>query len=43
MVLGFGALTFSFNDPRFIKMKPTIIYLIFALVLIAGQLLGRPR
>ena len=42
LVVGFGALTFWFNDPSFIKMKPTIIYLLFAATLLAGFLLGRP-
>ena len=42
LVLGFGALTLWFNDPRFIKIKLTIIYALFALVLIGGLLTGRP-
>lgn len=42
LVVGFGALTFWFNDPRFIQIKPTIIYLLFATVLLGGLLLGRP-
>lgn len=42
LVVGFGALTLWFNDPRFIKMKPTIVYLLFALVLLGGLLAGRP-
>ncbi|MEZ5855850.1 MAG: septation protein A [Hyphomicrobiaceae bacterium] len=36
LVLGFGAMTLWLHDPRFIKMKPTIINLIFAAVLLGG-------
>ncbi len=36
LVLGFGALTLYFRDPAFIQHKPTIIYLLFAVVLAAG-------
>lgn len=36
LVVGFGALTIWFRDPRFIQMKPTIIYAGFALLLFAG-------
>ena len=42
LVLGFGALTLYFNDPRFIQIKPTIVYLLFAGFLFAGLLLGKP-
>jgi intracellular septation protein len=41
LVVGFGGLTLWLNDPRFIKMKPTMINLLFALVLGGGLLLGR--
>lgn len=41
LVLGFGALTIWLQDPRFIKIKPTIVYLLFAAVLLGGLLLGR--
>lgn len=37
----FGGLTIWFNDERFIKMKPTLIYLIFAGVLGFGLMQGR--
>ena len=30
LVVGFGGLSVWLNDPKFFKMKPTIIYLIFA-------------
>ncbi len=36
LVLGFGAMTFWLHDPSFIKMKPTIINVLFAAVLFAG-------
>ena len=42
LVLGFGALTLFFDDPRFIKVKPTIVYLLFAGVLFGGWFAGRP-
>ena len=38
LVIFFGALTIWFRDPTFIKMKPTIIYLSFAIILIIGLL-----
>ena len=42
LVVGFGALTLWLRDPRFIQMKPTIIYAGFALLLFAGLAAGRP-
>ncbi|OAN99468.1 septation protein IspZ [Parasphingorhabdus sp.] len=41
LILGFGALTLYFNDPRFIQHKPTIIYAAFALILFGGLLRGK--
>ena len=41
LVIFFGALTIWFRDPTFIKMKPTIIYLSFAIILIAGLMRNR--
>ncbi len=41
LIVFFGGLSVWFNDPRFFKMKPTIIYLMFAGVLGAGLLRGR--
>jgi len=41
LVVGFGALTLWFRDPKFIQIKPTIIYLFFAVLLIGGVLRGR--
>jgi len=42
LVLGFGALTLLFIDARFLKMKPTIVNLLFAAFLFGGLLLRRP-
>jgi intracellular septation protein len=41
MVVFFGGLTAWFNDERFFKMKTTIVYGSFALILGAGLLRGR--
>ena len=37
LITFFGGLTIYFNDPRFIYMKPTIINILFALVLFFGK------
>lgn len=42
LVVVFGGLTFWLDDPRFIKVKPTIINLLFAGVLIVGLAIRRP-
>jgi intracellular septation protein len=41
LVVGFGSLTFLFDDPRFIKMKPTAVNVLFAGVLGYGLFTGR--
>ena len=41
LVLVFGGLTVWFNDDRFFKMKPTIIYALFAGVLGFGLMRGQ--
>ena len=41
LVLAFGGLTLVLQDETFIKLKPTILYTLFAGVLIAGLLLNR--
>jgi len=41
VVLVFGGLTLWLHDETFIKIKPTIIYSLFAVVLGGGLLLGR--
>ncbi len=38
----FGGLTLWLNDETFIKLKPTIIQLIFAAVLLGGLMFGKP-
>jgi intracellular septation protein len=42
LILGFGAITLYLHDPKFIQMKPTVIYVGFAVLLGAGLLRGRP-
>jgi intracellular septation protein len=41
LVVGFGGLTLWLNDARFIKMKPTMVNLLFAVVLAGGLMMGR--
>ncbi|WP_422071470.1 inner membrane-spanning protein YciB [Tranquillimonas rosea] len=41
LVIVFGGLTVWFNDERFFKMKPTLIYLIFGGILGIGLLRGQ--
>ncbi|NCP11506.1 MAG: septation protein IspZ [Sphingomonadales bacterium] len=42
LVLFFGALTVYFHSEKFIQIKPTIIYLFFAVTLFVGWLRGKP-
>ena len=42
IVLIFGGLTIYFNDETFIKMKPTIINAVFAILLYGGIVLKKP-
>jgi intracellular septation protein len=42
LILGFGGITLYFHDPRFIQMKPTVIYLMLAAALFVGLLRGKP-
>jgi len=42
LVLIFGGLTAWFHDQRFIQMKPTFVYGIFAVALFFGLATGRP-
>ncbi len=41
LVIGFGALTLWFRDPKFIQIKPTLIYLFFAALLLGGVMRGK--
>jgi intracellular septation protein len=42
VVLVFGGMTLWFQNEEFIKIKPTIIYVLFGSILVGGLLLGRP-
>ncbi len=42
LIVGFGALTIFFGDPRFVQLKPTIIYSFFGVALLVGVYMGRP-
>jgi intracellular septation protein len=41
MVIVFGGLTLYLQDETFIKIKPTVIYTLFASILVGGLALGR--
>ena len=41
LVIGFGGLTIWFHDPKFIQIKPTIVYALLASLLFGGLLMGR--
>lgn len=41
LVLGFGALSIWFNDERFFKMKPTVVYFLLSGILAVGLLRGK--
>jgi intracellular septation protein len=42
LLMVFGGLTLWLQDPVFIKMKPTIVYLLFTAVLLGGLAMRRP-
>lgn len=42
LVIGFGGITLYLRDPRFIQLKPTVVYLLLAAMLFAGLLRGKP-
>ena len=42
LVLGFGALTLAYDDPRFIMIRPTLVNAFYGTALIASALAGRP-
>lgn len=37
-----GAITLGLHDPKYVQMKPTVVSLIFALILFAGLMLNKP-
>ena len=41
LIVFFGGLTILFQDPVFVQMKPTIIYVVFAAALLIGYWRGR--
>ena len=41
LIVGFGALTIFFGDPTFVQLKPTIIYIGFGAILLAGYAKGK--
>ena len=42
VVMVFGGLTLWLEDETFIKLKPTIVYTTFAVILFGGLMTGRP-
>ncbi|HLH89571.1 MAG TPA: septation protein A [Xanthobacteraceae bacterium] len=42
IVLVFGSLTLALHDETFIKVKPTIIYLLFGATLLGGYIFNKP-
>ena len=42
LILGFGTLTVLLGDPCWVQVKPTAVYLLFAVVLFGGLLRGKP-
>jgi intracellular septation protein len=42
LVVGFGGLTIWFHDPKFIQIKPTIIYALLSSLLFIGLTMGKP-
>ena len=42
LILIFGSLTIYFNDPLFIKLKVTLVNLIFATILFFGMIIKKP-
>ena len=42
LIIGFGGITLYLRDPKYIQMKPTVIYLLFASLLFGGLARGKP-
>jgi len=41
LVVGLGAITLFLGDPVYIQIKPTVVYMLFALILFGGLLRGK--
>jgi len=41
LIVGFGGLTIVLRDPFYVQVKPTVLYLFFGAVLLAGWLRGK--
>jgi intracellular septation protein len=41
LVVGFGGIALWLGDPKFIQIKPTIIYILFAAILLGGWMRGK--
>jgi intracellular septation protein len=42
LIVGFGSVTIFFQDPLYIQLKPTVIYLLFGVLLLGGVMRGKP-
>ena len=42
LIVGFGGLTILLHDPFYVQIKPTAIYLLFAIALLIGVSRGKP-
>jgi intracellular septation protein len=42
LIIGFGGLTIWMHDPKFIQLKPTIIYVLLGGLLAGGLAMGKP-
>ncbi|MFM9978178.1 MAG: inner membrane-spanning protein YciB [Sphingomonadaceae bacterium] len=42
LIIGFGGLTIWLNDPKFIQLKPTMVYALLSALLFGGLLMGKP-
>lgn len=41
LIVGFGGLTILLHDPFYVQIKPTVIYLLFGVILLAGYWKGK--
>ena len=42
LIVGFGSVTIFLQDPFYIQLKPTAIYLLFGVLLLGGVMRGKP-